>query len=336
MTAEQLVSLSDERLAEVDPLIVNLLIAKGIPSLEDLNLHRYQKQVNSWAYDFATRYLPYWETVYEREPEYYDHNHQLFQVGMIAQYLHHEIGITYHEDQKEAVSILYFNPADLFLNGVLDTLKGTCGNMAAMNVAIAWRMGWPVSLACVHSHFLVRHDDGENVFNVEATCIGAGGFCWTDDSTEVKLNNIVPLALESGSDLKALSPRERLGAFLGLRARHYRDLFFWNNDREYLHIAEREYLLARYLCPAHRYQSRWLDILSALTATEKFDPHEAGHPETCQQSLGEIREMLNGTHPCQQPIPLPEQPGGSVFIRRSESQVRLATHDDVFESLGST
>ena len=325
-------------MATVDPLVVNLLVVKGIPSLADLDLTHYQQQVNLWTHDFATRYLPHWETVYKREPQYYQHNPDLFKVGLIAQYIHHEVGVTYHEAQKEAVSILYLNPAELFLNGVLDSLQGTCGNMAAIVVAIAWRMGWPVSLACLHSHFLVRHDDGTNVFNIEATAISEVGFCSSNDEQELNQCKIPipPQALRCGSELKALTSRERFGAFLGLRARHYQDMYYRTNGRNFLYLAERGYLLARYLFPAYRHQICDFDVVSALTASERFEPYEAGHPATYGKLLFETRAIQSGTHPCQRPMPPPEQPGDSVFIRHPECQAKHAPHDNVFESLGST
>lgn len=39
----QLLALSDDELAQVDPLVMNLLVAKGIPSLAHLDIGRYQR-----------------------------------------------------------------------------------------------------------------------------------------------------------------------------------------------------------------------------------------------------------------------------------------------------
>ena len=47
LTAEHLVSLTDAQLARVDPLVVNLLVAKGILSLNKLALDRYQRPMPS-------------------------------------------------------------------------------------------------------------------------------------------------------------------------------------------------------------------------------------------------------------------------------------------------
>ena len=94
--------------------------------------------------------------------------------GLVCQYLELEVGIQYNRDQRESQRVLYTNPSDLFLNGVLDTREGTCGNMAALQLAFGWRLGWPVSLACVNSHFILRFDDGQTTYNIEATQSGQG------------------------------------------------------------------------------------------------------------------------------------------------------------------
>src|SRR5262245_47550864 len=64
VTTEQLIGLSDEQLAGLDPLAVNLVVAKGTPRLANLEIRHYQEQMNAWALEFADRYLPFWLTVY--------------------------------------------------------------------------------------------------------------------------------------------------------------------------------------------------------------------------------------------------------------------------------
>jgi hypothetical protein len=328
VTTDQLVALTDEQLAEVDPLVVNLIVAKDIPSLSNLDLWRYQQQVNEWAYEFATQYLPWCEETYQQEPEAYHHDHSLFKVGMITQFFSKQLGITYNEEQQNITSVRYLNPGDLFLNGIIDTRQGTCGNIAALQLIFAWRVGWPVSLACIHSHFLLRHDDGENIFNIETTCSKDGSFYWTRDGQQIRLQSIPEKGLACGSELKALSPRERLGAFIGLRARHYQDLFFQHHDRTFLRCAERDYLLARYLFPNNRRMHQWQMLLSAVLGMGRFENTENGHPDTFGKILREIHAFEQGVHSCQAPMPLPSHPGASVCSGRRNN-------DDIFETLGS-
>ena len=94
--------------------------------------------------------------------------------------------------------MLYTDPSDLFLNGVIDTRRGTCANMAALHVALGWRLGWPVSLACVASHFVCRYDDGQVTHNIEATQSGHGGFRSDPDEYLIKKHELPPVAIASG------------------------------------------------------------------------------------------------------------------------------------------
>lgn len=330
VTTDQLIGLTDEQLVELDPLAVNLIVAKGTERLADLDICPYQEQVNTWAWDFANRYLPFWLTVFQDQPEFYNCDRRIFEVGLIQQFLGHEIGIKYNEDQLDAIIVRFLNPSDLFLNGVLDTLQGTCANMPALYVAIAWRMGWPVSLACNRTHCLVRYDDGEQAFNIEAAiaAIEGPGFYWADDELLIRREDIRPKALSSGSDLKALKPRERLGSFIAKRARH-----FWNwadehGDRHWLRLAERDYLLACYLFPAYRYANEQLTFARAIMAGERFDPGETGHLTTYGQLVWEVQQYEKGISLCQAPMPPPRRPGDSVCIRGSLS-------DTAFDLLAS-
>ncbi|MEX0792978.1 MAG: transglutaminase family protein, partial [Pirellulaceae bacterium] len=224
VTVDQLIAMPPEQLAAVDPLVMNLLVAQGLPALADLDIRRYQNLVNGWAADFTQRCLPQWEPFFHEAPHDFANDINYFRLGMVCQYLELEIGIQYNRDQREAQGVYYTNPSDLFLNGVLETREGTCATMAALQVALGWRLGWPVSLACVHSHFILRYDDGQTVYNIEATQSGHGGFKSDPDEYLIETKELPPIAIESGSDLRALRPHEMLGAFIGLRARHLKDV----------------------------------------------------------------------------------------------------------------
>lgn len=49
VTTDHLIGLTDEQLAGLDPLTVNLIVAKDIPRLADLDISHYQNQINAWA-----------------------------------------------------------------------------------------------------------------------------------------------------------------------------------------------------------------------------------------------------------------------------------------------
>ena len=268
----QLLECSDAGLGRVDPLVMNLLVAKSIPSLADLDVPRYQKLADQWAEDVRRR-LPGAEKVFWRTPQDWKNDVNFFRLGVLCGYLEHEAGIAYNEDQRYATAVYYTDPSDLFLNGVMDTRRGTCGNMAALHVAVGRRLGWPVSLACVRSHYICRYDDGTVTHNIEATQAGYGGFKSDPDEYLIEQYGLPPKAISSGSDLRAVGSRELLGIFVGLRGRHMR-------DTGRLDEAERDYLLARHLFPSNRK----LYIDATAVAVERshrlFEPAELGSPQS--------------------------------------------------------
>ena len=54
-TAEQFLGMSNEELGRVDPVVMNLAVAKGIPSLTDLNIGEYVRLADEWADDLRAR-----------------------------------------------------------------------------------------------------------------------------------------------------------------------------------------------------------------------------------------------------------------------------------------
>lgn len=172
----------------------------------------------------------------------------------MATYIDRDLGIKYVEDQAAAIQagvreVLYTDPGDLFLNKVMETRRGTCGNMAMLHVVLGRRLGWPVSLTTIWSHYLLRFDNGKVVWNVEASDTGRGGFSCRPDPYFIDLYKIDPEHVRSGSDLAFLTPRQMLGCFFDLRARHYN-----NTDRDKESLADSERAIACF--PQSRYVRR--------------------------------------------------------------------------------
>ena len=283
-----IIAMTESELSAIDPLAMNLIVAKGIDSLADLDIAHYQSIVNSWTNDFRNRCLPYWEQFFHEAPDDFGNDIRFFRLGMVCQYLDLEVGISYHPEQRELTSILYTNPSDLFLNGVIDSKFGTCGNMAALHVAIGWRMGWPVSLACVNSHFICRFDDGEVAYNVESTDTGRGGWsCRTDAQFRADID-VPEQAVRSGSDLRSLSAHELLGVFVGLRARHIQDVGKDRGDKSHVLKSETDWLLSRYLFPNQRSTYRNQMAISAMRGDILFAQTEIGHPVSLVSFLQQV------------------------------------------------
>ncbi|MEX2173840.1 MAG: transglutaminase family protein [Pirellulaceae bacterium] len=288
-TLGELVAMSDDELATVDPLAMNLIVARDIPALEGLDVGHYQEILNDLVLDFSRRCLPGWEAAFHEAPQDFENDIRYFRLGMVCQYLELEVGIEYKRDQRDIDRILYTNPADLFLNGVFDTHEGTCGSLAALNVAFGWRMGWPVSLACENSHYLLRYDDGETIYNIEATTSGRGGFGSDTDEDIIRKRGLRETAIACGSDLRALRPREMLGTFVGMRARHFQDLGKQACREDLILASEPDWLLARHLFPTNRAIYKHQVVVSAMRGDALFDSDEAGHPSTFAGCLDEIR-----------------------------------------------
>ena len=269
---------SEVELAAIDPLALNLVVARGIKSLSSIDVCYYQRIVNDLAIDFRDRCLPEWEPFFFQNPHDFHNDLDFFRFGMLAQYLDTVAGVTYRKDQRHLDTIEYVNPSDLFLNGILDTMEGTCGNMSALNVAIAWRLRWPVSLACIGPHFVSRFDDGKRVYNLETTDTGRGGWSAPEDAKLIERDKISPTAIECGSDLRALTHREMLGCFVALRARHFFDLGYSSKDNQKMLQSEQDWLLARSLFPTHRVTYRNQMAVSAIRGAECFSTSEIGHP----------------------------------------------------------
>jgi Transglutaminase-like superfamily len=283
-SSRQLLALTDEEFAGVDPLVMNLLVAKDIPSLADLDIPKYQRMANEWALG-VQQLISTLEGHFWKDPPYWDSDINLFRLGIACQFVECKLDIRYREDQREQKGIRYTNPSDLFLNGVMDTRRGTCANMAALHVALGWRLDWPVSLACLGNHLVCRYDDGKITHNIEATQAEHGGFCSHPDAFLIKKYDLPQKAITCGSELRAVTPRELLGLFIGLRARYERDI------REHA-LAERDYLLARYLFPAHRVHSREQMAATALANLNRFETYEAGHPDNLWGLSEEVRNMV--------------------------------------------
>jgi hypothetical protein len=243
-TWQELVKLTDAELAKTDPLEMNLAVAREIPILARLEVDGYRSKVDGWADDLQRR-LPGAEVEFRKTPQDWKNDLAFFRLGFLCWYVDEVLGIRYREDQKNLLSVSYTDPCDLFLNGVIDTRRGTCGNMSALHVAVGWRLCWPVSLACARWHILCRYDDGKVTHNIEATNNGQGGFSAPPDVYYLKEYGIPEWAVLTGSDLTALRPRELLGLFVSLRARHWL-------DTGRLCEAQRDYRLANRLFPNNR------------------------------------------------------------------------------------
>jgi hypothetical protein len=261
-----LLDLTEDDLASHDLVELNLLVARSIPSQAQLDIPKYQRLADEWADAVRSRLLAV-EPVFHRSPNDWKNDIHLFRLGVLCEFLECGAGVQYIEEQREAKTVRYTDSSHLFLNGVMDTRRGTCGSLATLHVAIGRRLGWPVSLAAVKSHLICRYDDGRVTHNIEATQSGYGGFKNDPDDYLIRQYELPRIAISSGSDLRALSEREMLGVFVGFRGRHMR-------DTGRVTEAEGDYLLARRLYPTSRRLYMDASMLTLGRGETLFDSHE--------------------------------------------------------------
>ena len=284
-TVDQLVALPNDELAKVDPVVMNLVVAKGIPALGNLDIGHYVGLADHWAAEIE-QHIPAGDANFYRNPERLQNDLDFSRLAVAWWYVEKVLRISYRKDQRGLTQVLYTNPTDLFLNGVMDTMQGTCGNMAALYVALCWRLGWPVSLACVGAHHVARYDDGQKTFNVEVSRYGEGcGICSPPDRCYMEDNKLPQRAVDCGSDLRAVTPREMLGLFVGLRARHL-------ENKRLIAESEPDYLLARYLFPKNRHLHVAQGRISVQCSMRLLEPHEKGHPIELSEWLQEVVRVV--------------------------------------------
>src|SRR5262249_1680248 len=155
--------------------------------------------------------MPKFENEFRQTPQNWRNDIDFFRLGLVCWYVDVVLGVAYREDQRSVTRISYTDPTDLFLNGVMDTRRGTCGNLSVLHVVLGRRIGLPVSLACAGTHYICRFDDGTKIINIETTETGNGGFSSQPDDAILKQWKLPPCAQSCGSDLRAVTPHEMLG-----------------------------------------------------------------------------------------------------------------------------
>ncbi len=266
LSARDLVAMSDAELEAMDPLVMNMVVAKGVPDLAGIDFAKYAKVVDGWA-DRIGQGVRVGEADAARTSPAYRADPDIWRAGSMAIALASpQVGIGYTRDVKMT------NHADLFVPGLIDTKRGTCSNMPILYMAVAHRLGWPLKAVVAADHMWCRWDDGKKRFNLEATSTKSGGgegsFSTPPDEAYQTDLNIPAKAVEVGSDLSTLTARQTLGVYLQQRAGYYRETGKWAQ-------AEEDLLLARVCFPANRDIFRNLLMVMDERAKGLYSPDEA-------------------------------------------------------------
>lgn len=266
LSARDLVAMSDAELEAMDPLVMNMVVAKGVPELAGIDFAKYAKVVDGWAERIAQGIAAGEADAALTSPAYRA-DPDIWRAGSMAIALASpQVGIGYSRDVKLS------NHADLFVPGLIETKRGTCSNMPVLYMAVAHRLGWPLKGVVAADHMWCRWDDGKKRFNLEATSTKSGGgegsFSTPPDEAYRTDLNIPAKAVEVGSDMATLTARQTLGVYLQQRAGYYRETGKCAQ-------AEEDLLLARVCFPANRDIFRNLLMVMDDRAKGLYSPDEA-------------------------------------------------------------
>jgi hypothetical protein len=252
---DDLLAMPDEALERVDPLEVDLAVARTIPDCQSLEVAKYKKTVDEWAERVRSetdRHL----YKFQQAPGEYKNSQAYFKALVLATVIGQDFQVGY-----DVETVSFDKPADLFVHGVIDQRRGTCVSLPVLYMAIGYRLGYPIRAVTVPKHLFCRWEDpktGER-FNIEAA--GAGGLSdYPDEHYKSWPTKCDPQDIESGSALKTLTMREFLGQKLATRG----DYYWHKNQRP---EAIESYALAHRLCPANR-------ILYEILASQMLEESE--------------------------------------------------------------
>ena len=241
VTLADLFAMDDAALDRMDPLEVDLAVARTIPGCESLDVAAYKKTVDQWAEHVRAETERHLYKFHEK-PGDYKNSPAYFKSLLLTTIVGQDYKVGY-----DVQAVAFDDPRDLFVHGVIDQRRGTCVSLPVLYMAIGHRLGYPIRAVTVAKHIFCRWDDtrtGERL-NIEAA--NAGGL--VDHPDEYYLSwptKCEPKDVETGGVLKSLSMRE----FLALKLASSGDYYWHKNQKP---EATAAYALAHRLFPANRF-----------------------------------------------------------------------------------
>jgi regulator of sirC expression with transglutaminase-like and TPR domain len=125
-------------------------------------------------------------------------------------------------------------PENRYLNGILDSKKGSCVTLPLLYLAVAQRLGYPVYAVVTPEHMFLRYvAPGFKMNNIEAT--GDGGYS-SDEQYKVDFQ-ISDEAVANGVYLRTMTYRELLGDLIAQNGIHWGQSGDIARATEYLEVA---------------------------------------------------------------------------------------------------
>jgi hypothetical protein len=214
---QRMLERSDEN---VDLALANWLVAADVPQFADLTQKGYFSKLEAMT-------TQVWKDMESRQevarskgknPNEPQVRCAIFCGAMI------KLGFAYREEfaQKDLTPAqmrdLYADADNIFLAGLLRTMRGSCVSMPLVYLVIGQRLGLPVHLVHIGKHFFVRWQEPGYRINIETTAVD---HVWVtdDDSVYVEEEGMKPEDVK-GNDLRNLSNKEVIACLLFTRSCH--------------------------------------------------------------------------------------------------------------------
>ena len=223
-TLAELLALPPGQLEHVDLAVLNLVCATGLRGAEHLNVQQDLDTLDAWARHVASETLRNFHR-FAKNPDEYGGSLASYRMMMLTTVLQQDFQAHYSPNRARPQLRGEWEPSDAFfadsrevlLHGLLGGDRaGTCSSLPVLYVAVAQRLGYPVSLAAAKGHLYVRYEDGDEHLNVEATSIGYNRY-----SDDYYRNWPYPTSDAEAREFGLLRPKtkaEMFGAFLIIRA----------------------------------------------------------------------------------------------------------------------
>jgi hypothetical protein len=239
---DELLKLSAEELENVDIGEMNLLCATGLPGAENLNVPKILMSLDGFA--STVRYHTNRHVYRVNDPNYAEHykrSENILRAEFLVQVLQEDCGV--HYNLQRVRDLDFTNSQDLFIHGLTGSNGGTCASMPVLYVAVARRLGYPMSLALAPGHVLARWDAQESSndpikhFNVEGS--GYGFSPYDDEHYRNWPRKMTEKEVESGFYLRPLTAAETLSVFLTTRGHCHLDIGEFDKAKEAYASAQR-------------------------------------------------------------------------------------------------
>ena len=205
----------------IDLGLANWLVAADVPQFADLTREAYFDRL-----DAMTRFVRQEMELRRqaarargKDPDAPETRCATFCGAMIKLGFAYREEFAQHEITAAQTKEMYADANNVFLAGLLRTMRGSCVSMPLIYAVIGQRLGLPVHLVQVGKHSFLRWQEPGFRMNVETTAVDR---VWVteDDSAYLEEEGMTREHV-TGNELQNLSNREVIGSLLYARSAHW-------------------------------------------------------------------------------------------------------------------